>query len=88
MEERIPEEELSRRLAKAAQQVTVGAQYRHYKDKLYTVMSLAIQESTNEICVTYQAQYGKNLTFIRPLSDWLEKVEWQGKILSRFTKIG
>jgi hypothetical protein len=87
MEERVSEEELSRRLIEAAQAVSVGARYKHYKGKLYKVISLAILEATNEICVIYQAQYGKNLTFIRPLTDWLEKVEWQGKTLNRFTKV-
>lgn len=81
------EEELSRRLTEAAQAVSVGADYIHYKGKLYTVRDLAILESTNEICVIYQAQYGNRLTFIRPVSDWIKDVQWQGETLTRFTKI-
>jgi hypothetical protein len=28
--------------------------------------------------------YGAGLTFLRPLSDWLAQVDWQGKTLPRF----
>lgn len=69
--------------------VTVGAKYWHYKskDKVYKVTGLGFLESNDELCVIYQAQYDKKLTFIRPLNIWLEKVEWQGKTVPRFTKL-
>lgn len=87
MEERLSEEKLARRLSEAAKIVKVGVEYKHYKNKSYQVLGLAILEATNEICVVYQAQYGKKLTFIRPLVNWLEKVQWKGEKLQRFSKI-
>jgi hypothetical protein len=88
MHEHLSQSTLSRMLAEAGKQVTVGAQYIHYKDKPYKVIDLAVLESTNEVCVIYQAQYGKQLTFIRPVSGWLQKVEKDGKFVARFTKAG
>jgi hypothetical protein len=83
----ISEEELASKLVEATKRVTVGAQYRHYKNKLYKVLGFAILEATNEVGVIYQAQYGHNLIFIRPLTAWLEEVEWRGDTVKRFTKI-
>lgn len=73
----------------AKSKVTIGATYVHYKgaDKIYQVIGLGFLEATDELCVIYQAQYGKQLTFLRPLSIWLERVEWEGKTLPRFKKI-
>lgn len=73
----------------AKTQVSVGALYRHYKspDKVYKVIGLGFMESNDELCVIYQAQYGEGLTFIRPLSIWLQQVEWEGKTVPRFVKI-
>lgn len=81
--------ELARELNGAKTKVTIGAKYRHYKgaDKIYEVVGLGFLEATDEICVIYQAQYEERLTFIRPLSIWLEQVEWKGKTIPRFTKI-
>ncbi|MFZ1075785.1 MAG: DUF1653 domain-containing protein [Minisyncoccia bacterium] len=83
------QEELNARLSDAAALVEVGARYVHCKDasKEYVVKSLAILESTEEIAVVYEAQYGDGITFIRPLSNWLETVEWEGKTVPRFQKI-
>ena len=73
----------------AKTKVTVGADYWHYKsrDKVYKIIDLGFIEATDEICVIYKAQYGKGLTFIRPLSIWLEKVDWNGETVPRFTKL-
>ena len=80
---------LAKELEGATLKVTIGAQYYHYKarDKIYKVLGFGFQEATNEICVIYQAQYDEKLTFLRPLSSWLENVEREGKTVLRFTKI-
>lgn len=82
-----PEKELSGELAAARQKVNVGSLYYHYKnpEQAYKVVSVAITEWDDKICVIYQAQYGEKLTFVRPLESWLEEVEWGGKMVSRFT---
>ncbi len=81
--------ELKKELEDAKEKIKVGSFYRHHKsrDKVYKVVGLGFLESNDELCVIYQAEYGERLTFLRPLSVWVEKVEWEGKIVPRFTKI-
>ena len=81
--------EILREIAEAKSKITIGATYVHYKgsDKRYTVRGLATLESTNELCVIYQTEYGDKLTFVRPLSIWLEDVEWNGKTVPRFKRL-
>lgn len=80
--------EIKQELEEAQKKVEVGALYTHYKgaDKIYKVIGLGFMEANNELCVIYQAQYDKRLTFIRPLTVWLEQVEWEGKTVPRFSK--
>jgi len=87
MDEKLSEAELRRRLDEAALVVRVGGQYRHYKGNLYEVEALAIIEATNEPAVMYRALYGKGLVFIRPVSDWLMIIKWQGETVPRFTLV-
>lgn len=81
--------ELAKQIEAAKSKITVGAEYWHHKsrDKVYKVVGLRFLEANDELCVIYQAQYGKKLTFVRPLSVWLENVEWEGKTVPRFNKI-
>lgn len=81
--------ELKKELEDAKEKINVGSLYWHHKsrDKVYKVVGLGFLESNDELCVIYQAEYGEHLTFLRPLSVWIEKVEWEGKIVPRFTKI-
>ena len=83
-----PEDVLKQELAAAAEQVEVGALYAHYKhpELPYLIKGLAILESTEEVCVLYEAQHS-GITFIRPLSSWLETAEWEGVQVPRFGKI-
>ena len=80
---------LASEIEAAKTKVTIGAEYWHYKgrDKVYKVIGLGFLEANDELCVIYQAQYGKKLTFLRPLDIWQELVEWEGKTVPRFTKI-
>lgn len=80
---------LNKELNSAKAKVTVGASYRHYKDpsKLYKVIDFGFLESNDELHVIYQAQYGESVIFLRPLTSWLEQVEWEGQTLLRFMKI-
>ena len=78
--------ELAKEIEEAKMLVTVGALYTHYKgaEKIYKVIGLGFLEATDELCVIYQAQYGEQLTFLRPLTIWLEQVEWEGNVVPRF----
>jgi len=82
-------ETLQQRLAEAEQQVKIGARYRHYKDstKTYRVKELVIIEATDQIGVVYVPEYVEGLAFMRPLSNWLDKVDWGGQTVNRFTFI-
>ncbi len=85
-----PDEQLNRELAEARTKVTIGGKYTHYKnpDSLYEVKELGVLEANDEICVIYSSLRIKNKpTFVRPLSEWLEIVEWQGKKVPRFKKV-
>ncbi len=87
MDKRLSQDELATRLAGAAQQVDVGAEYEHYKHMRYKVIAVALIESTNKPCVVYQAQYGERATFVRPLEDWLAQVAVEGRLVPRFAKV-
>lgn len=66
-----------------------GEIYRHYKGDLYRVVFLTAHNDPDELCVVYEADY-KNPMFprySRLLSGWSGKVEWQGQIVKRFTKV-
>jgi len=83
----IEQTELEKQIKAAEKLVTVGGIYVHYKsaDKVYKVLGLGFLEANDELCVIYQAQYGKRLTFLRPITVWLETVEWNGQTVPRFT---
>lgn len=81
---------LTREIREATKLVEIGADYYHYKDqnKTYKVLNIAVTEDDDQLCVIYQAQYGKNIIFVRPLKSWISKVVWQGNgKQKRFTKV-
>lgn len=83
------QEYLENEINEAKKSITVGEIYQHYKssDMKYRVLNIAITEETEETCVVYQALYGKEITFVRPVKVWLEKVEFNDKIVPRFKKL-
>ena len=89
MPEKESQLQLSTRLAQAAQKVHVGGRYRHYKQPqaTYKVIALGLREADNEPCIIYQAEYGDRITFIRPVVNWLEQVNIDGKKVNRFTLV-
>ena len=87
MEKRLSQDELAARLTQAAEQVSVGAEYEHYKHMRYKVLAVALIEATNEPCVVYQALYGERVIFVRPLKDWLASVEVEERLVPRFAKV-
>ena len=58
--------------------------YRHYKNKLYQVIELAIHSETIEAMVVYRRLYGERKLWVRPLDVFLETVEVKGETISRF----
>lgn len=83
----ISHDELNKRIAEAGRSIVIGGVYRHYKypDWEYYVEKLAIQESTEKICVIYKDIKSPSApSFVRNLESWLETVEWEGKQVPRF----
>ncbi len=62
--------------------------YEHYKSgKKYRVISMAKHSETLEDMVVYEALYENEMSklWVRPLSIFLEEVEFEGKRIPRFT---
>lgn len=62
--------------------------YKHYKGNEYEVIGVAKHSETQEDMVVYQALYGENQIWVRPLKMFLEEVEVDGKMILRFEYIG
>jgi len=58
--------------------------YRHYKGSLYEVYMTAQHSETEEWMVVYKALYGEEGNWVRPYDMFVEKVEVDGEMVSRF----
>lgn len=68
--------------------ITPG-KYRHYKGNLYQVLAVAKHSETLEQLVVYVSLYDnpESQVWVRPAKMFLEKVEYNGKAVARFTKV-
>jgi len=62
--------------------------YKHYKGNLYEVLNTAQHSETEEWMVVYKALYGEEGMWVRPYEMFVEKVEVEGKFVSRFEFVG
>jgi len=59
--------------------------YQHYKNGLeYLLVGIGKHEETEEDYVIYQALYGERQIWIRALTVFVEHVEWDGGMVSRY----
>jgi hypothetical protein len=65
----------------------LGHKYRHFKGKDYRVLHVAKHSETLEDMVVYQQLYGEMGIWVRPIKMFLEKVEFEGKLVSRFEEM-
>lgn len=67
-----------------------GTHWKHYKGDVYIVGYCVMNESTEEVMVTYQPSEGKpmlSLPWARPLHEWLEIIDYNGTWMQRFSPI-
>lgn len=64
--------------------IKVGKKYKHYKGKEYVVLHLAKHTETLEDIVVYQALYGTQDVWVRPLKMFIEQVQINGNTVNRF----
>ncbi|NGX60812.1 MAG: hypothetical protein K940chlam9_00283 [Chlamydiae bacterium] len=74
-------------LSSAAKSLKKGAIYEHYKEKRYQVLAVGRNSETLEEVVIYQALYGDQDVWSRPLGMFMETVEIEGHVVPRFKKI-
>lgn len=56
-------------------EVKIGHLYKHFKGKKYKVLMIAIDASTEEKLVIYQAQYKDKIIWARPYNEFISEVD-------------
>ena len=66
-----------------------GEVYQHYKGDKYKVFELALHSNDETWMVVYEPMYEcpDAHLFTRPLREWGEEVEWEGKRVERFVLV-
>ncbi len=71
----------------SAKSVVIGGLYEHYKGLRYRILGIARHSESLEELVVYQALYGENDVWVRPLAMFLENIEINGQFQPRFKLI-
>ena len=72
------------------EEIVVGGIYRHFKNKnLYKVKAIGKNSSDLSDVVVYEAQYENPVAkfWVRPVSEFIQEVYWEGKTVKRFEKV-
>jgi hypothetical protein len=68
-------------------EIGIGKVYKHFKGNNYRVLHVGKHSETLEAYVVYQALYGEQGIWIRPLEMFLGQKEVDGKLINRFEEI-
>jgi hypothetical protein len=74
-------------LSAQAKSLEKGAIYEHYKGERYQIVGVGHHSETLDECVMYQALYGDQGLWVRPLSIFFETLVIDGKSQPRFHRI-
>ena len=61
-----------------------SGKYRHFKGGEYAVQGVARHSENEELLVVYTPLYGEGGLWVRPLEMFVEQVEHEGELCSRF----
>ncbi|MEG0006861.1 MAG: DUF1653 domain-containing protein [Aeromonas sp.] len=67
-------------------QAPAPGRYRHFKGGHYRVLTLALHTETQERLVIYQSEQD-GVVYARPVAMFMEWIEHQGVVVSRFTPV-
>ncbi len=70
-----------------AKSIVIGSLYEHYKGLRYKIVGVARHSETLEELVVYQALYGENDMWVRPITMFLENVVINGQLQARFKPV-
>ncbi len=84
--DKIPYDQFVDMLAAARTKVEPGTQWHHYKGGEYTVKDIVLLEETMSLAVVYTPAAHPTVAFVRPLTSWLEEVEFNGRVQPRFVQ--
>ena len=65
-------------------EIKINGIYRHYKGNYYKVLAIGKHSESLDNLVIYQAQYGSNDIWCRPLDMWNDEIDYNGKTCKRF----
>lgn len=68
--------------------IPIPSIWRHYKSGVYIVTDCTMSESKEEMQVCYRSVDNPTpYPWSRPLSEWMEQVEYGGETVARYTRV-
>jgi hypothetical protein len=80
--------EFEKSLADARAFIAPGSRWQHYKGGTYVVIDLVIIELTGAVGVVYRSMDHPLVTWLGPLVEWQDMMDYEGKQVFRFRLLG